>query len=213
MSNKKTLSLERLLELAADEFCRRRYEDVSVAEISKVAHCSTATIYDVFCGKDELFRRAMLSRLDRSWPQMPDVGSGAALPRLLDYFETRLRTLASEESRKVCSAVIAQRAIIGEVFLAELHRHRAAVDRIMTRFVELAVMEGTIATETPASVGYLLSASCAYESTLYGLTFGIESPVNFGEVVRKTFSPFVTSRGRAALERHLAGGAVQSEAA
>lgn len=206
MSNKKTLSLERLLEIAADEFCQRPYEDVSVAEISKLAHCSTATIYDVFCGKDDLFRQAILARLERSWPEMPEADAGAALPRLLDYFEIRLRQLASEDARKLCSTVISRRSIVGEQFMAALHMHRAAVDEVMTRYVGMAIAEGSMVSDKPASVGYLLSASCAYESALYGLTFGADFPIDVAGVVRKTFEPFVTTKGRAVLKEHLARG-------
>ena len=124
-------SLERLLEIAADEFCRRRYEDVSVAEISKLAHCSTATIYDVYCSKDELFRCAMLSRLERNWPAVPSLDEGPALLGLLRYFENRLRLLASAPGRRLTAAIAAQRALIGDQFLAELQRQRGVVGEVM----------------------------------------------------------------------------------
>jgi AcrR family transcriptional regulator len=203
MSNKKIHSLERLLEIAADEFCRRRYEDVSVSEISKLAHCSTATIYDVYSSKDELFRCAMLSRLEQSWPEIPSADCGPALPALLRYFENRLRIMASRPCRRVTAAVVAQRAIIGEEFLAELQRQRAILGEIMADFVERAVREGSMNSAYPASVGYLLSASCAYESVLYGLTFGVDYNVDFAKVIRSSFEPFLTASGQDVLDAHL----------
>jgi AcrR family transcriptional regulator len=203
MSNKKIHSLERLLEIAADEFCRRRYENVSVAEISKLAHCSTATIYDVYCSKDELFRRAMLLRLEQSWPEIPPVDGSTALLELLCFFENRLRQLSSRRGRRLTAAVVAQRAIIGEEFLAELHHQRAKLAEVMARFVENAVKEGSMVAAVPASVGYLLSAACAYESVLHGLTFGVDCSIDYEKVIRSSFEPFLTPKGLAILDAHL----------
>jgi AcrR family transcriptional regulator len=203
MSDKKVHSLERLLEIAADEFCSNRYEDVSVAKISKLAHCSTATIYDIYSSKDELFRRAMLLRLERSWPGIPPVGSGPALLELLCFFENRLRKLSCQRSRSQIAAVVAQRAKIGKEFTTELQRQRARIDQVMAHYVENAVKEGNMVPAEPHSVGYLLSAACAYESVLYGLTFGIDYSIDFEQVVRSSFEPFLTPRGRAILDAHL----------
>jgi AcrR family transcriptional regulator len=203
MSDKKVHSLERLLEIAADEFCCSRYEDVSVAHISKLAHCSTATIYDIYSSKEELFRRSMLLRLEQSWPGVPPVGGSSALPDLLYFFENRLRQLSSKRSRSLITAVVAQRAIIGDDFTTELQRQRAIVDKVMARFVENAVKEGSMSAAQPHSIGYLLSAACAYESTLYGLAFGIEYKVDYVHVIRSSFEPLLTPKGLAILDAHL----------
>jgi AcrR family transcriptional regulator len=203
MSNKKVHSLQRLLEIAADEFCCSRYEDVSVAKISKLAHCSTATIYDIYSSKDELFRCSMLLRLEQSWPGIPPVDGSPALLGLLCFFENRLRQLSSMRGRRLTAAVVAQRAIIGEEFLAELQRQRAIVGEVMARFVENAVEEGSMVAAVPASVGYLLLAACSYESVLYGLTFGVDYSIDYEQVIRSSFEPFLTPKGLSILDAHL----------
>jgi AcrR family transcriptional regulator len=63
MTDKKAVSLGRVIEIAGEEFSQSRYEDVSVAKITQRARCSTSTIYDVCGGKVELFRHDMLLRL------------------------------------------------------------------------------------------------------------------------------------------------------
>ncbi|MFM6832790.1 MAG: TetR/AcrR family transcriptional regulator [Novosphingobium sp.] len=203
MTTKKTLSLDRVVTVAGEEFSRRRYEDVSVSEIAQNAHCSTSTIYEVFGGKVELFRSAMLMRLTSSWPEKADPQVRPALLGLVQYFDKRMRSLASKESRQICRALFEQNYIMNISVTEELAKQRTDLQEMFCDRVSSAIAEGTLKTLPVESVSYLLAASCGYESVLYGMTFGVEYAFDFNEVTRKTFLPFLTEPGVAILEDFL----------
>jgi AcrR family transcriptional regulator len=70
MSNKKTESLNRAIQTAAELFSERPFEDVQIAEIAARAHCSSATIYEAFETKKGLFRAALLHNTGAKWPEL-----------------------------------------------------------------------------------------------------------------------------------------------
>lgn len=203
MTTKKTLSLDRVVTVAGEEFSRRRFEEVSVSEIAQNAHCSTSTIYEVFGGKLELFRSAMLRRLMSSWPEKADPDVRPAFLGLLQYFDKRMRSLASKESRQICRALFEQNYFMNVSVTEELTKQRADLQEMFSDRVSNAIAEGTLKALPVESVSYLLAASCAYESVLYGMTFGVDYVFDFHEVTRKTFLPFVTETGAAILEDFL----------
>lgn len=63
MTDKKRFSIERVKEIAAEEFARQPLENVSMSDIAAKAHCSTATIYQVFGSKQQLYRIAVQTSL------------------------------------------------------------------------------------------------------------------------------------------------------
>lgn len=206
MTAKKTHSLDRVVMVAGEEFSRRRFEEVSVSEIAQNAHCSTSTIYEVFGGKVELFRSAMLMRLMSNWPEKADPEIRPAFLGLLQYFDKRMRSLASTESRHICRALVEQNYFMNVSVAEELAKQRAELQKMFSDRVESAIAEGSLQALPVESVSYLLSASCAYESVLYGMTFGVEYSFDFQEVTRKTFLPFVTDSGAAILADFLRKG-------
>lgn len=204
MTRKKALTLDRLIEVAGEEFSRRRFEDVSVGEIAQRAHCSTSTIYEVYGSKVDLFRSAMLHRLALSWAGQPDTESKPALLGLLCYFDKRMRALASKESRDISRAVFEQNAIVGASVAPQLFNQRTTQREIVYDQVSRAIAEGSMKDLPLDVISYLLSALCSYEAVLCGMTFGPDYTFDFNEVTRKTFLLFVTEEGSAILNEFLA---------
>jgi AcrR family transcriptional regulator len=204
MSDKKVLSLRRVLEVAAERFCSRKYADVSIGEISSSAHCSTSTIYSVFGNKENLFVEAIL-HLDKT-----RVRSGARFstsPSSLNLFrfaEMRVRSLATPERRGAMRAISAQPELARPLF-DRIPQPRCGYDTIaLNAEIAACVKTGHLRAIEPNIIAYHIVAVTAYEPVVLGLLYGEEPMIDVADVLRKVFLPLVTPEGEQLLEEFIA---------
>jgi AcrR family transcriptional regulator len=87
MSNKKAESLRRVVEIAIQAFSRLDYDRVLIGDIAAEARCSTATVYDAFGTKEQLYehvRARIFERRPRQAPLEPSTDE-PTLSYLIDY--------------------------------------------------------------------------------------------------------------------------------
>jgi AcrR family transcriptional regulator len=99
----KTKTLQRLLETAADLFLEQGFDNVSVAAIAKAAHCSTATVYDIYGNKEGLFAEAISLALTPTLIEWNAETSGFLA--LLQYTHERIIELSTVRVRRLVRAV------------------------------------------------------------------------------------------------------------
>src|SRR5687767_12791453 len=98
MSEKKAKSIERVVEVATALFSRSTFADVSVNHIAALARCSTATIYEVFGSKEDLYRiAAETSIANCTFPRLQRQLGAPALWPLFDYLWQRLAFLTDPD--------------------------------------------------------------------------------------------------------------------
>lgn len=205
MTDKKAKSLQRVLEIAAQTFVRQPYENVSVGAIAEAAHCSTATIYDIYRSKQELFLAAISHALyECRTPHLQDSGAEPSLRNLFLYAEARTRFLSSEEYRKV------RRALKSQDYLTEpLQREFAAQQHELVRAdllpeVAACIDAALLRTLPPDVIVRNIVAGIVYESTVHELIQGEQAPIDFAEIIHYIFLPLVTAQGERQLREHMA---------
>jgi AcrR family transcriptional regulator len=200
MSSKKTESLNRALDVAADMFFARGVDGVSVAEISADARCSLATIYDVFGSKTGLLR-AVLEQRFAPVPCIAQLDAPPALAPLLDYFADRIATLGSVEVRNVLRYGGAEPGALQGSYEVALRRNRSLASVI--REVRQAMEAGLLRDGDPADLAFLMMAGTGFEPVMYGLLFGDEVGRYPTAILRSVFAPLVTPRGGVELRAYL----------
>lgn len=201
MSNKKLVSIQRALEVAAELFLQRRFEDVSIKEIAAAAHCSATTIYDIYGSKDQLFVEA-IAHHNRTWhaPQISPV-AGDSLRPLLDYANARIRFLAHRRSRAAMRAVTARGRRIKEVE-REVHEQQSYFAAVIAE-IKSCISSKLLRPYGADVIAYDIIAGVAFEPTIFGQLYGDETPVHVGEIIRKVFTPLVTQAGARELAAYL----------
>ena len=204
MADKKTQSLQRVLECATLLLAEKAFEAVSMTEIAELAHCSTATIYDVYGSKENLFIAAVTHALQTmEMPRVPAQGLSNPLEKLLAYVEARARWFARPEQRKVSRSMVSPFARMRNVVAARMREERGYMQDMLAHIVKMAVEAGLLREVGEDVIVYNIMAGTIYEPLLFGLIFGEETVVRFEDVVRKVFTPLVTEVGRVELEKFL----------
>ncbi|GLR68416.1 hypothetical protein GCM10010909_30970 [Acidocella aquatica] len=204
MADKKTQSLQRVLECAMRLLAEKAFEAVSIMEVAEQAHCSTATIYDVYGSKENLFIAAVTHALQTmEIPRLPAQGLNNPLEKLLAYVEARTRWFARPEQRKVSRSMVSPFARMRKIVAARMQDERAYMQDMLTHIVKMTVDVGLLRDVGDDVIVYNIMAGTIYEPLLFGLIFGEETVVRFEDVVRKVFTPLVTEAGKVELDKFL----------
>ena len=201
MANKKTLALDRVMGITCGMILDRHYSDISVAEIAAQARCSTATIYEVYDTKDNLYIDA-LAQLLLTWaPPAPSDDQHGALPAILSYTRARIEYFAHPRTRAMFRA-LRERSERGAVVAQQLMETRASFGSLVL-LVEQAFAENMLRSSDPESVAYLIVAGAIYEATAVAEVFGVNSSVDVAHIMGRIFTPLTLPEGQAVLERFL----------
>jgi AcrR family transcriptional regulator len=212
MSDKKVRSLQRVIEIAAKAFASRKFNEVSISEISEEAHCSTSTIYAAFGSKENLFQDAMAHLLQTQSPVVEQpAGSRSSLNTLLGFAEARIRTLASPVRRGAIRAISAQPELAEPLIDCLKSQECGRVTRLIQTEIAACVEAGVLRRLDTQVIAYMIMAVTAYEPLVYGLLYGDDKSVDIMRLLRKVFTPLVTEVGEMQLRAYF--GEVDKDAA
>jgi AcrR family transcriptional regulator len=194
MSNKKTESLNRAIQTAAELFSERPFEDVQIAEIAARAHCSSATIYEAFETKKGLFRAALLHNSGANWPVLTRTGTPTTLFPLMTFLVERIGGLSKPSMHNFWRSVSSDTTHVEKVMQHSL----LGPDRlgVMVEEVQLCMDEGLLRAADASAVAYLLMAGTGFEPVVYGLMYGRAAATSPIAIVEAVLSPLVTELGR-----------------
>jgi AcrR family transcriptional regulator len=204
MTDKKARSLQRVLEIAAQTFVRQPFESVSVGAIAEAAHCSTATIYDIYRSKQELFLAAISHALyECRSPHIVETSSEVSLRNLFLYAEARTRFLSSPEYRNIRRAVKSQ-AYLTEPLEREFasQQHELVMSDLLPE-VKACCTAGLLRALPPESIARNIAAGVFYEATVHEVIQGGGTPIKFDDVIRFIFAPLVSPEGEKQLASFL----------
>ncbi len=211
MSDKKVRSLQRVIEVAGEAFACRKFNDVSISEISEVARCSTSTIYAVFGNKEALFLNAMSHLLKTTAPR-PSPEQRPSLHILLSFAEARIRALANPVRRGAVRAISSQIDLASPLIDMLAHQQCGEVARLLQAEVVHCVESGVIRPLEPHLIVYTVMAVTAYEPVVYGLLYGDEKAVDVMKLVERAFLPLVSAEGARQLAAYLGQAPVEAHA-
>lgn len=201
MAKRKTDTLHRLLDIAAEMFIAHRYEDVSVSAIARAARCSTATIYEIYGNKQGLLLSVMQERL---LPQPVTTPAGTpGLATLLQYVEARLDVVYRTGHAGLVRTALRQPEAVGEMFAKFARANRDRHEHAITALIEGALAEGTLRA-LPAAVIFEHIEAMAHLPALQILLLGVESTQPAHRILFDLFLPLVSDTGANTLEQHLA---------
>lgn len=197
MSNKKTESLNRAVEAAAQLFSERPFNEVQIAEIAARARCSSATIYGAFETKKGLFRAALLKNSGKDWPALARDTQPASLSKLLAFLSDRIVGLSTPAMHNFWRSVSTDTVHVENVMQHSVF----GSDRLDTIIdeVEQCMDEGLLRRSDPTAATYLLLAGTGYEPVVYGLLFGRETGGEAAAIINAVLGPLVTELGQAEL--------------
>ncbi|MDB5423240.1 MAG: TetR/AcrR family transcriptional regulator [Phenylobacterium sp.] len=202
MSDKKVRSLQRVVEIAAQAFSSRKFNDVSISEISEAARCSTSTIYSTFGSKENLFLDAMSHVLTTTAPG-PTAVMGPSLHVLLGFAEARIRALANPARRGAVRAISSQIDFALPVVEALAGQQCGQVAQLLNAEITSCIEAGILRPLEPQLVAYSVMAVTAYEPLVYGLLYGDDKTVDVMKLLRRVFLPLVSEEGRRQLNAYL----------
>jgi AcrR family transcriptional regulator len=197
MSNKKTESLNRAVDAAAQLFSERPFDEVQIAEIAARARCSSATIYGAFETKKGLFRAALQRHSGKNWPALAQAPGPGSLANLLAYLSERISSLSTPVMQNFWRSVSTDTTHVEKVMQDSVlgtDRLAAIVDE-----VERCMDAGLLRRSDPSAVAYLLLAGTGYEPVVYGLLFNPDAGYNAPAIIDAVLSPLVTEQGRVEL--------------
>jgi AcrR family transcriptional regulator len=194
MSNKKTESLNRAIQTAAELFSERPFEDVQIAEIAARAHCSSATIYEAFETKKGLFRAALLHNTGAKWPELTREHAPTTLFPLMNFLTARIAGLSRPRMHNFWRSVSSDTTHVEKVMQNSL----LDIGRlgVMVEEVQACMDEGLIHAGDASAVAYLLMAGTGYEPVVYGLLYGRAAATSPSAIVEAVLTPLVTDTGR-----------------
>lgn len=199
MANKKALALDRVISITSQMILERNYADISVAEIASEARCSTATIYEVYGTKDNLYVDALAQLLYAWAPPAPGHGEGCALQVILQYAQARTEYFAHRQTRMLVKA-LRESGERGRIVAQQLMEARASFGALVM-LVEQAFDEQTLRRTDGESVAYLIAAGAIYEAFTGAVLLGNDAPVDVAMIMKRIFLPLVEGEGIAILER------------
>jgi AcrR family transcriptional regulator len=204
MTDKKAKSLQRVLEIAAQTFVQQPYENVSVGAIAEAAHCSTATIYDIYRSKQELFLAAISHALyECHTPHLEGVGNDVSLRNLFLYTEARTRFLSSPEYRSVRRALKSQTHLTAPLEREFASQQHELVKADLLPEVIACSEAGLLRPIRAENIVRNITAGVVYESTVHEMILGEETPLAVGEAISFIFTPLVTAEGETQLLAYL----------
>jgi len=198
------VTLERVLTVAAQHFVDQRFEKVSIGAIAREAHCSTATIYEVYENKDNLFVRAMSRRVQLSLPSLSAAQGHSGLRALLELVHSRIDSLSSSGNRALSRAISRQPEIMQRTLSEAMSEVRRNTEEALSIHIRSALDERTLRPIASDAIRYNIMAISAYAGTLLALIYGINTPVSAPELIHYTFAPLVSKKGQQVLDRYLA---------
>ena len=200
MTDKKTRTLERVLEQSQELFLTLPFEDVTIREIAAKARCSAATIYDAFESKEKLFEasiehaRRLLDapEIDRHGPD--------PLAALLEYARSRIVYFKSPATQTAIRSLFSKPQF-------EAFGRRAAVkyehlDDVLS-VASAAAQAGDVHGFAPSTVVFNIVSGASFDPLVSGLIFGDERHISVSKTLDKIFTPLVTPRGRITLDAFL----------
>lgn len=197
MQSKKSLALERVIENACNAILNNKFHSVSVSEIAHASRCSTATIYEIYGSKDNLFTDA-LGKLLHDWaaPE-PKTDSEDSFESLFDYMRERLFYFEHPTTRRLLAAIHDGESRGGHISRWLMDQRSSF--RQLVSLIEDTIRSGDLVMMDSDSIGYIMMASSSYESVMAGIIMGTEAKVDHIEILRKSFTPLVTCQGAARL--------------
>jgi AcrR family transcriptional regulator len=202
MSNKKSETLQRVLEIASLLFVEHPFAEVSVITIARLAHCSTTTLYDVFGSKEQLFAAAVRQRLAECLPQLDTLHERQGLDALLEFTRARIEALSRPTTRAILGAISKQAEILQPVLARQMTEAQRETDETAYRCIRGALAEGSLRPLPEETLRYSIFAVSAYGPGLLSL-YGTQYPVSMSDAIRMTFEPIVSESGKVILERYL----------
>lgn len=201
MSNKKSESLQRVLEIAATTFLNHSYEAVSVTEIARRARCSKATVYDAFSNKEGLFEASLWHAITPPPLEWHDGDPG--LPALVHYMHHLLWQLGSVKVCSLMRTVIRQPVLTAKVFQRADRQAREQRDRTLLRMIEAAQAQGMLRPLQSTTLWSHLRAA-TNERVLMNLLYQPASLDEAEGLLEDLFLPLVTPQGATTLRKCLA---------
>lgn len=197
MADKKSMALERVIDLTGQMIVEMQFSEISVAEIAARARCSTATIYEVYGNKENLFIDALGQMLLNWAPPTPTVESEGPFAGILTYTWARIKYCSHRRTRGLLRAM-RERSDRGALLASRLMELRGNFGMLIN-IVEGAFDEGLLRRTDAESVAYCVVANSVYEALSIGNFFGADAEVDAPAIIRKIFTPLVTEEGAARL--------------
>ncbi|MDB6061730.1 MAG: TetR/AcrR family transcriptional regulator [Verrucomicrobiaceae bacterium] len=196
MTDKKVHSLQRVLKMAAEAFAQLPFENVSVGAIAEAAHCSTATIYDIYGSKQQLFLAAISHACcECNSPRILLTCKEVSLRNLFLYAEARMRFRSGLEYSNL------RRAVKSQAYLTASLARKFALQQhalVMANLVPEVVACGTAGLLRPLPaemIARTIAAGIFYESNVHEVMLGEKVPINFAAVIEFVFTPLVSPQG------------------
>jgi AcrR family transcriptional regulator len=203
MTDRKTRSLEAVIEEARRQFAARPFDQVSIADIASAAHCSTTTIYDVYGNKDGLYFAAAQSFLTDYWAETAALRRGdTALERMVTLMEARAERFSAPELREALRNLVAR---VGTNQLRSTPLIRSMLTSqlsLLTELTHACVAEGAFVNLPSGLLVETLIASVDWRPVMHGLLYGANDPLNFPVpiIVARALITLLTPHGRAAYD-------------
>jgi AcrR family transcriptional regulator len=202
MTEAKGESVQRILDVAGDIFVWHRLEDVSMSTIAQLAHCSTATLYQAFGSKENLFVSAMGHRLDRSVPSVQEP-LHAGFVALLHIVRVRIETVSTPPNRALFRALCRQPELMQRPINEIMKRVRQRFIDLLDPQIRVAIEEGLLRPLPQAVISNAIMGLSVYEASQTSLLFGNDDSASLAQTLRQTFLPLVSEKGAEVLDRYL----------
>lgn len=199
----KSESVQRILDVAGDIFVWHRLEDVSMSTIAQLAHCSTATLYQAFGSKENLFVSAMGHRLEQSVPTVREPLRQAGLAALLHIVRVRVETVSTPPNRALFRALCRQPDLMQRPINEIMKRVRQRFIDLLDPQIRVAVEEGLLRPLPQAVISNAIMGLSVYEASQTSLLFADDDSASPAQILRNTFLPLVSEKGADVLEQYL----------
>lgn len=196
-AGRKTQALDRVTSETMALLLEKPLHEISISEIAARSHCSTATIYEIYGSKDNLFDDALAQLLlDRSPPQ-PVPTEAEPFRALLAYMEARIRYFCMAETRAMFQAMRQRRHRLS--VLSQRLMYNRVWFTIAADLVSGAMSQGHLRETDADAVTYIIFGMAAYEPVIASDLFGSGAPVLAREMLRKSITPLATELGQSIL--------------
>lgn len=217
MSDKKTRSIQRAIDVAVEAFTSHRLDELSINAIARQARCSTATIYEVFGSKAELFRIAAAASIERSdHPRIGQTTDLAGLRRLFDFCMARMQHLVSPERARGERMLNSHFEISGPALQGYVRDQIAYIESVVQREIVAAIELKLIRDCDVACAVHAIISGSGFTPIVLG-NYQLDPDPDFPRLLRLTFNLLLTPAGRCELQDYLdqwtANGAVEGNCA
>ncbi|ALR19728.1 TetR/AcrR family transcriptional regulator [Sphingobium baderi] len=204
MSDKKTRSIQRAVDVAIEAFRSHTLKDMSINLIAKEARCSTATIYEVFGSKDGLYRVAAEASIERGdHPRINPAGGPGQLDALFSFCEARIAHLADHGRGRGEHLLNSKFEISGASIQHYVRRELAYIHDVVEHQVDPAIHAGLMRPLNVAAVVHCIVSGTGFGPMVTG-NYQLDCQPDVPGFMRLTFAPLLTEKGCEALEAYLA---------